>query len=484
MNIKPIVHTVFLILLLPLFLHAQEPEKQKEPKQIVEQKVIPEKPKPSFIGIYFETEGYHFDNSDFTNYNQNRYEENQSVDFLNTDDEINFLYSTLGMHLTVHFKSSSFYLDLYRSGFWGNDNLEGKDEGGNDILFRKLYFIYNILPKTVLSFGRQPYSIGHTLKDYFFSDTIDGVILSYAFNDDAALEFTADITGIASKPDTYLFSSIEKDDKVTDDFQGETYSLRYGVNLRYRSVKLFGYYLKYGASAKGGADISENGDNQTNRPDGDFLVMNGVRFFFKNEGIQGDFSLVYSYGKDYQFERERDYNGFAGALNLRIQMDPALWAGFGAGYFHPGFCSMKGNSMGGLLLYAYKGYFPSAYAGAYHFKDFGKYEIPTETDRTVSKTFFKGEIQLKIDNWKFFFSGMPLWETEKTASLSYMGSEGEFRVETMAEHLKIEFISSVFVPSDYYEKRHGENPFLPAGNDPFYGFSLKVTYFFNFPVVF
>lgn len=466
MKIKLWAQVFFVSLLIPLFIFSEEKEKTTKQKPKIAHQ----------LRVYFTTDLLFFENADLAKYNPSTYQQNQALPYANTDDRNYFIYSTVGIDYSAKLENSVFFADVFRYGYWGNDNLEGRDDGKNGILFGKLYFNYYFSSEISLSLGRMPYSIGNSISDYFFADTIDGFKINLELDKSFYIHFMGDVLGIASKPDTYFFST-EKDSEKIDDFKGETFSLRAGLSASYHFIKIFGYYLRYGANNQGGADRAENGFNSLNQPDGDFLTLSGLRLFLKDKNWgQMDLTLAYSYGKDYQFAGEKSYHDMAAALNLRMNLFERFVFLFSSGYFGSQFCSMKGFSMGGLLLYQYKGYFPSAYAGPYHFKDYAKKDPVTFTDLTVSKTFGQLGFEFQEIRWKLGLSLLLLYQTE---NMEYMGVENELYAEITLTNLKFYLKTGFFIPSFYYQKHHTENKYLPDGKSVFYGFNFGVTFFFD-----
>lgn len=484
---QKIILVIFLLLPFSVFaqnfIEAEEIGKQKKKTSQQEKNTNQEQKdtkKQNRLRVTFFSEFLYFDNADFVSYDYNTYKTYRPVDRLNTDDRSYFVYSSLNIGYDAYFNRSEFHIEAYRSGFWGNDNLETKDDGKNPVAFYKLYFYYSLADNLFLTFGRQKFSIGNSLYDYFFSDIVDGLRLDFFPMQDLKIVFLTDVLGIAAKPDTYLYST-QKDSEDIDDFNGEVLSLRTGIMLEYKIAKIFSFYVKYGANKQGGADRAENGLNDINQPDGDFLFMNGLRIFDEKTLLDSlDLTLAYSYGRDYQFDKKRTYKGIAIALNGKQKFDDLFSLQFSFGYFQPQFAMMKGISMGGLLLFANKGYFPSPYASAYHFKDYAKTDPPSITDRTVSKTFGKIEGLFSYQNWNIGLNYLRLYETKKETSFGYMGSEMEFLLGVSLENLKIELHLALFLPSSiYYKNRSATNTYFPIGDDPFYGINLACSYSFD-----
>ncbi|HPQ49803.1 MAG TPA: hypothetical protein PK663_07645 [Spirochaetota bacterium] len=420
----------------------------------------------NYILLYFDTDSYFFNNSDFNSYNSYLFSLYRSNQLKNTDDAVFFIYSNLGLRLYNKNDLTSFYTDFYISGLWGNDNLENNNP--NNLMIKEIYFDFNY-NNFIIRFGRQRFSLGDSINEYIFYDIIDALVIGYYFKY-LDLKFSFDIMGIANKTEGYLFSSIQKDDENLDDFEGKKISYRTGFIINYQFIKTFFYYVYYGANKSGGADISENGLNTLNKPDNDFLFLTGLRLYYENT----DFTFIYSYGKDYKIEKDRKYNSFGAVFNFKTELKN-FSTYVGAGYFQPGFCGFKGFSPGEVLLYGYKGYFAYPYVGSYHFIDYSKYNTPTYIDATNTKAFVKLKNRLDI------FLGIELINTMffDTELKKYMGIENIISTDIKIESVNIDIFYGIYFPSKgYYSKI--ANSFINVGNDPFYTIGFKVSYLLYF----
>jgi len=428
----------------------------------------------------FTSYAYTFDNADFRYYDHTMYQRYKSVDYLNTDDRMSFIYYNITINYSRKYKNSEFFLKIYRSGFYGSDNLEGRDDGKNPILFSNIYFIYYPFKGFSFKLGRYYFNIGDAKKDYFFSDTIDGIVFTYDLSKNISFKLEGDILGIGARPEgTRIWFGIEKDDEIIEDFNGDVISARGGLIAKAYFAKVFSFILRYGATTDGGADISESGRSIVNRADGDYLSLSGLRLFYDFDFFGStDLTVAYSYGQDRQYERDKTYNGFAVALNHSAKIDTKYLRkiGLSTGYFHPKFCSMKAASMGGILLWAYKGYFASPYAYFYHFKDYSKRAFgKTYVDKTASKTFAKYNMDFKLlRKLKLKYHTLVLFANED--KLKYMGWENEITLNLNLEYLLFELMGAIYLPSKYYKRRAYYNTYIPWGNKPFYGMSFSATY--------
>ena len=398
------------------------------------------------------------------------------------------------MLLEKQYKNSMLYVDMVRAGHWGADNFQGRDEGQNAVYFKRLHFVYAPSADIYFSLGRQRYEIGNAHRDYFFSDVIDGFSLAYRPAPDIfSMTFMGDVlSNSVRNEETGVYGVIKKDEEGIDNFRGDTLTARTGLSLKLAmpaspeaalsslGLRAFGYYLRYGASSQGAADLAENGKNHYNKSDADSLGMSGLRLYgsFFAKSLSFDLTWAYAQGQDLQFGNRHVYDDSAWALNLiwKAEQNPdfrnELW--LSTGYFRPRFASMKGSSMGGMLLWGYKGYQTAPHAAPYHFRDYAKWQdAPLFVDRTNPKTFVKLKEDLDLGRFGASLSFLGLWETQ---SSKYMGSEIELSLEYRVDNIKFSNQSALFIPSGYYQKRSLENKFIPAGRDSFYGLRLGVEY--------
>lgn len=455
--------------------------------------------------LEYKSDGYFFNNADFINYDKQRYEENQVVDRQNSDDQISFVYSGISLYFMQRYKYSEFFATVRQSAMWGSDSLEGRPEENNTITYSELYFNYYFSPDLMMSLGRYRYSLEDSVNEYFFNDTIDGVSFKHSLPWGMQYRLLVDVLGIASKPeDTRVWFSVAKDEESIDDFQGDTMTLRGGfifdheafkIYDEYFKYKVFAFYLRYGANTSGGADIAENGKSALNEADNDYLMNTGIRFNYEITKIwQIDFTTAYSQGADNQFNDKREYNDIAMAFNQRFDTSLLKWPvdfmiDLSGGYFGPKYASMKANSPGGMLIMAYKGYFPAPYAYFYEIRDEAKdqYEVGS-VDKTVAKTFGKIGISTYVAGLLPHVSVLVLMANERDndgktqfgETSVMMGTEIEAGLQYNIENIIFTLTGAVFMPGEYYEKRSAENVYLPLGKDPMYGVGLNVNYVLDF----
>ncbi len=435
------------------------------------------------FSLHFLTYYYYFNNADFQSYDKKKYEENQAFGFKNTDDSIHFLYASLRLRYIASYKKTNFFVDLEKSGYWGGNNLQGADQGLNPLRFNRLYFEYIPFSFFQLTLGRFRYRIGDSRNDYFFSSVIDGIEGLFSFKEIFRFSVVSDLLSNAVQAEgAGIYSITAKDEEKIEDFQGDTLSwrvgLRSGVTLPYSlGIKSFFYYLRYGASFQGGADLSENGKNSLNEGDGDYLFIGGLRFFRKQlERFSCDATWAYSKGVDFQFDRKYNYQGNAATINFdwnweRIPFKNEI--GFSNGYFQEGYAGMRAQSMGGVLLWGYKSYYPSPFAATYHFRDYNKQSSSQYEDRTNAKIFVKISEKFSFSKNLLSFQTLFLWETK---SREYMGTEVEIQWIHTIDNIQFRSTAAIFHPSSYYSTRALDNPFFPSGKNTFYGFYIRIEY--------
>ncbi len=452
------------------------------------------------ISLGFKTDGYLFNNNDFIEYDHKLYVKNKAIPEKSSDDKICFITSSIEINYSYITPETFLNIGASKNAYWGNNNLSNSSKDANNIAINSLYYNYSPTSNFKISLGRQYFSLGNSINDYFFSDDIDCVLLNLnipAANDIFSLYLITDLTGNSAYPNNAnAWSGISKDDETIDDFNGDTLSLRYTYSMSFSFIKVYSSLIRYGASTKGSADISENGKNTLNETDNDHLFSGGTRLYknFSKFG-NGDFTFAYSSGKDYQIDAEKSYEGYATALNYSIPFGiEGFYVGYlknyflSFGHFSKGFCGMKGSTPGGILTSAYKGYALSPYAGNYHFKDFSKNKnTVTAIDITTPKSFFKTGFQIEIGKFKITISDLLLFANEDPKStissnsdknisgkgnFQYMGNEFSCRLDYKYNEIIIYAEGATYKPSSYYKIRSKYNQFIFNGSDFFYGINF------------
>jgi hypothetical protein len=317
-------------------------------------------------------------------------------------------------------------------------------------------------------------------QDYIFSDTLDGIIFNTTFSPDFTISLLGDLLGLSAKPqDSYLYSSLGKDNENMLDFQGETLSHRLGLSAQFHSLRLATFYLLYGSTSKGGADKAQNGLNDYNQKDNDFLFLHCAAFQHKLNYVAIDLLFSYSLGRDFQFEKTVKYQGFAILLSSQLNLQP-ISLDLTLSYFSPDYCGFKAISMGGLLLYEQKGYFASRFADAYGFKDHNRFSSGFYHDQTLSKSFLQFKITALFTAFRIEYTQLLLYETLNTTQFNLMGSENTIELEFEMDNLKFIQRFAVFVPSLYYENYNDKSKISASGSDLMWGLDLSVQFYLNF----
>lgn len=441
------------------------------------------------LKIVFEPTFYSYNNADLTDYKQSTYNQNKATQSRNTDDRATFTLSTVTLDYAKKYLNSELFMTIRADGYWGNDTL-GKNSQSS-LMFDRLYARTAFGYDSWVAVGRQRYGIGEAVNEYFFNSIIDGAVMNLSvdiYGIPLKFDLMGDVTGLSSTPaNTNRFSTIKKDDEQTDDFKGNTVSVRGGGKVGYYCAKMFGYYVRYSASHDGGSDISDDGRTTVNKVDGDYLYIYGGRLFndFHVFG-KADFTLVFSDGYDFQQDRDVRYNGRSFAFNYEFNLNSTKFQpwkylnnirfNFSIGQFGENYCGMDSDGLGGLLLDDYYGYKMSAIAGPYHFIDYDKDEAnPTYVDRSVSKNFIKTGIMLSVWYVDMDYSFLLL----KDCTKKEMGKLHALSLNYVDDNLKVFLRGEYFKPGQYYKKTGANNSFVPAGSDPFYCVSLGARYEFT-----
>ena len=453
------------------------------------------------LSLRFDSTALHFNNLDLVDYDADVFAKEKSNESKNTDDRGTTIFGTLAFEFSVQYKKTEFFLNISRQGYWGFDNFQGRDDGQNPILINRLYFIYYPMKDMSIHFGRQVYQIGEAHTDFFFSDVVDGLKIDYSPFDWLKANVLLDIVSLAFRPPNInIYSIIRKDDEDLNNFQGNTVSLRFGFASTFTLPEEmivsmgadkwmnelgfipFTYLLRYGASTQGSADLSENGRNNLNQADNDFLSLSGLRIYAKFQNSSKlDFTLGYSNGRDTQFtvENSRIYNHIGLALNYEITFQNESNQDYtklfiNLGYFHQDFASLNARSMGGLLVWGLNNYRVSPYAYFYHFRDHGKKRsAPERVDQTNSKTFVKLGGEWRRESMIINGNFLGLLQTEGS---QYMGTEIELNFSYVLDNIQLTLTPAIYFPSEYYPKLSAKNPFIASGTDTLYAIRFIVQY--------
>lgn len=456
----------------------------------------------SYFRVSFDF--FYLNNGDFRNYSHSVYADRKVLPAVNSDDALSYVTADIEFGFYKKTGHSEMNLNLCKSGYFGNDNLENADEALNPLRVHEADVAYTSDSGFICRIGRMPYSIGGSVHEYFFNDTIDGIAAEYTAVPGIyplGVSLTVDVLSNSFKGEAVRSgSTVNSDEERIDDFQGDTRSWRTGCVFSLVYVKTFHYYLRYGANTKGGADISENGKSAVNEADHDFITLHGLRLFYNFPFFSTDFTAAWSYGHDYQYSGRHTYNGFAGAADFRLRLGndgmsvvPGSCLDLSCGFFQPEYCSMKASSPAGIALFSVKSYYLSPYAGAYHFIDGQKDpRSVSDYDSTVPKGFMKSAFLFSSDTIDWTLSHLVLFANENTDSVIsnvpgtdekgrgiflFMGNEICAELSIKIDRFQINTGAGVFIPSDYYKIRSQFNTGFPDGTDPLYVFRLGVSCF-------
>lgn len=394
-----------------------------------------------------------------------------------TDDRLYFMVS--GAELATFIPVSprlDVRLDLWKAGFWGHDQLGGRDAnndsrstytGANTVNFGLFYLNMHLLTaptpqrRADLVVGRQEHKIGGQLdRDYLMSDILDAIVLNwhgrFGFLDLLLLDV---YSSGSSTQDVYFVQYLSYDSEKVDGFGGDVNTLRSGFTYRYPIYgdsmvggthvdgRIFYYAARFGAVNEGGSDRTNEGANG-NYADNDVTFMRGLRM---NAGVDNWLFVSGTYAESYGIDRKRpdllvtdidrnillinpeaafvnkdtDTNGRSWALEVkfsffdkRLEFVPAYFLAEGGRYDYDGtqrshgFVSFKGNPMGGILTAMHYGGTPSAYVDDDGIDDW-PYERRRRTGTEVKSMSLTGGITEKV------FLILAWWEFQDTNEAAF-----------------------------------------------------------------
>ena len=400
--------------------------------------------------LLFWTHGNYSNNSDLRKLDNTN---TTSVDL--TDDRTYFIVGGIQFDnfFPVH-PRVDLRFDIWRFGFWGGDQLGGRDAnndikttpiGANTVNFGQLYidFHFKLNPtyhdKFSLRVGRQDFRLGGKIfRDFFQEDILDAIVLKYYDRKYGKLDLLLfDLfSNSADTRDVNFVRFISTDNTTVRNFNGNSATYRQGFIYKYyfigdsnyigthADLRIFYFYSRFGGTNQpfGGADRTNNGTTG-NFIDRDFSVMRGFRFNFGySEYFRSSFTYAESFGIDRKTptldfqSRDVDNNGKGYGLETelaffkrRFRMTPTLFYAQGGKYYADGtqyshgFVSMKADQVGGLLVDLYWGVHPSAYTSGQ-----GVADLPYNRDRktgTLSKHLgiaigILENLFLKLDVWR------------------------------------------------------------------------------------
>lgn len=282
--------------------------------------------------LSFFTDGAGFNNADLRELDESN---DAAIDF--TDDRRSFAVS--GFDMGFYFPLTddlAFNLSFFKIGFWGHDQLAGRDVNNNNSKnpfganpinigneFNIDLFLYHSRHQNVnLIVGRQYFGIGGipSTSDYIQDDVLDAVVLKYSHwlaGQFDFLLFDYFWQGSDALEVNYV-TYVSGDNEKVDNFDGDVNTVRYGLvygtpNLldwggkpvdyeknrldMWLQTKLYTYLADYGAGNEGGSDRTNLGATD-NFADNDYVQMFGGRLLYNM-----DLMLFYA---DYAISKGRD----------------------------------------------------------------------------------------------------------------------------------------------------------------------------------
>ncbi|MFB6265253.1 MAG: hypothetical protein ABEL76_16765 [Bradymonadaceae bacterium] len=383
------------------------------------------------VGVRLSSEVHSMNNLDLR-----RLDETSDQDIIETDDRETFAMSSLSTEIDYYpLENTEFEFGGAHSALWGSDQFGKANQFRNFIWIYELKFewapIKNDTTAIELAVGRQSFEIGGVEKDYFLSDTIDGVTLELAYEPIGTFKLVPfDFYADNSRPGDINFARYAGgDDATVQQFRGDTNTFRFGgVYILPEIVegfdaRAFGFYADIGASTspKGtGADRSYHG-SLGNVSDRDYSWMAGARVGLGDsietggaiDKLKGRVFGEYARSggvdrKDREiglFDVKNAGNAYGGGAKGSIRFDGfALKSRFryfhaDGGRYHPdsgiqyghGFVGFKGAQIGGMTLGRYAGFHPSAYLGTQ-----GIHDSPQQTERISGTEFFQAGLGFEL----------------------------------------------------------------------------------------
>lgn len=214
--------------------------------------------------LTFWTSYSYFNNSDLRSIN-----EDNETSIEQTDDRTSFFIG--GAAADFFFPINpwlDFRLDLWKSGFWGHDQLGGRDanndsrqtpSGANTVNFGMLFMDIHLIPEPTrvdradLTLGRQKYGLGgYIYQDYLLDDTLDAIVFRwYGWLGRLDL-LVVDVYSTGSDTEDVNFVQyLSHDSEKIEGFDGDVNTYRHGLTYRLPLIGDFdlgGSHLKPGHS--------------------------------------------------------------------------------------------------------------------------------------------------------------------------------------------------------------------------------------------
>ena len=402
--------------------------------------------------IGFLSEGGLFNNADLRKLN-----ETNQFTIESTDDKINLAYSRFYLNLFFTLTERLYFrIDLFKNGFWGDDQLSGKSTnndssstliGADPFAFGELYLQGIIVKKRSLDIsvkiGRQFFEVGGIPNDYMLRDYLDAITVQVAHSNVGTLRILGvDFFQGAADPTLNInyVRFFSRDAERVANFDGDVSVLRFGAvyessnifnwngpiseNAMSLQARAYSFYARYGAVNQGGSDRTNLGSTG-NFADNDYNIMVGSRLIFKLSDITVFTDAALSKGIDRKLpsasgsSQDINNDGIAAGAGIRYYAEsitPTLGLDFIADGFWAqgskfndsgvqtshGFVSFKGNQMGGFLTNRYWGTHPTAYTD-----DDGIDDFPFDYDRKAGSLFLhiggaiviNRDLRIGLDGW-------------------------------------------------------------------------------------
>ncbi len=420
--------------------------------------------------VKFWTSFNAFNNTDLRELN-----DSTETDIENTDDRTQFALSGAELDMFIPINPRlDFRIDLWKTGFWGHDQLGGRDNnndprdtfsGSNTVNFGlvnlNVHFIKSPTrdKKIDLIVGRQDFRIGGVVtEDFFQRDVIDGFVLSASWKPFGRLNIMLFdyFSNGADTEDVYFVTYISHDNEKVDGFDGKVDTYRYGFVYTYPVIgdselggthlegRVFWYLARYGAGNEGGSDLSTLGVSG-NFPDDDYTIMRGARI---NTGWRDYIKISATWAESFGVDRRKpvnliynqdiDTNGSAYDIQGLVQYDladlikwqikPAFVASYfvakggryyidGTQYSH-GFVSFKGDRMGGIVHALNYGNHPSAFTD-----DDGIDDWPFERRRRTGTEVTRAGLRITL--WKELTFRADAWWFKDTNASDLLAGQGD-----------------------------------------------------------
>ncbi len=488
---------------------------QKVPKSPEEKKT--EEETPLSLNFRVTNELHAYNNLDMLPLN-----EDTNQDILQTDDRQNFGYTSLAGGLSYKLRDdTTFSFGASLAGLWGNDQIGTLTSFGSFAYIYDLSVNWQAVDSDALKLstrlGRQDYSIGGAIDDYFFKDIVDGATLDADFGAIGRVRLMFDIFGDAGRPRNVNFLEyISANKQTTNNFRGDTNVYRYGGVYELTDLltdgldaRVFGFGSTIGAarasqvqnSPTTGADISEQGV-LGNFADNDYTWLAGARINYHWDGPTTQWGVMGEYARSGGIDRKArrlglydvnaDGNAFGAGAHLHTDLGgwgleararffradgPKYTTEQGLPYSH-GFVSMKGSQIGGINMNRYAGWHPSAYVSGFT----GIYDNPQDISRRSGTMmlhgglgFLLGELaRLDLDGWYFKDTGSTNFDVSRAEQAAQdieygytlsdlkaearlgktLGTEWDATLTLNAnDALSFYAIGGLFLPGDFYNIR-------------------------------